>query len=108
MVIGHWDSMTAVDALLDAIERGDQAAVRSLIAGPEVRAALDGEIWTRLEVLACMAVSGGSEIAAEAVTTIRAEPQLALARFGGGETPLHPAAGGSGLAVGQRLPKHWS
>ena len=87
----RWNVITAVDALLQANERGDQAAVRALAASATVRFALGGEIGTRLEILACMATSGCPELFDEAREILRSEPQLAAIRFGG-HTLLHRAA----------------
>ena len=100
---GALGAVTAVEALLDAIERGDETAVRALAAGPAVRAAFDSDIGTRLEVLSCMAVSGCPELAAEASTTIRTEPNLAVTRFSGGQTLLHRAARGWNAAFAELL-----
>jgi hypothetical protein len=91
-IADRWDRTLAVDALLDAIERGDSAAAQSLAGTPAVRAALNAELWTRLEVIAAMAACGDATLAAEAIGIVRAEPHLVAARFDAGKTLLHRAA----------------
>ena len=87
----RWERTTAVEALFDAIDRGDFEAAQSLGRDPLVRSALDAEEWTRLEAVACMATCGCPEIADEALAMIQREPRLVQARFGG-KTLLHRAA----------------
>ena len=92
-VMTQWDSLTSVEALLDAIERGDLQQVRTLTAVPAVRSALDTEISTRADVLSSMAVSPCKELQEKARAAIRAEPELAVVRSDRGQTLLHRAAG---------------
>ena len=92
--IAHrWERTTAVDELADAIERGDFDAARVLARSPLVRSALADEPWTRLEVLACMGACGCANLQAEAIATVRQEPELVRVKFSGGQTLLHRAAG---------------
>jgi len=86
------ERMLAVDALIAAVEQRDMVAARELANSPAVRSAFGAEIWTRLEVLACLANSGCPELVEEAIATLRAEPFLATTQFGGGGTLLHGAA----------------
>ncbi len=90
-VAQRWDAVTAVDALLEAIEEGDEPEALRLARSPDVKAATESEPWTRLEVLASLATSGYPALADDAIAAIRAEPRLAAARFGG-KTLLHRAA----------------
>ncbi len=91
-VAARWERTTAVDALLDAIDRNDSVAVQSLASDAQVRSALDAEEWTRLEVLSCLAASGNSPIMQDAFDMIRAQAHLVHSRFSAGQTLLHRAA----------------
>jgi len=65
-VARRWRAMTALDALLDAVERGVPEAVRDAAAQPDLRDAMRLDLPSRLEALACLAVCGCPELAAEA------------------------------------------
>ena len=54
-VVERWEQLTAVDELLDAVERSNVPHVRTLCGDATIRAALAVGTWTRLEVLSCMA-----------------------------------------------------
>jgi hypothetical protein len=88
----RWDGATAVDALLDALERRDVSAAQALLSSSMVQSALAAEEWTRLEVIAAMAACGAATLASEAYGLVRADTRLALAPFGAGQTLLHRAA----------------
>ncbi|HLJ54362.1 MAG TPA: ankyrin repeat domain-containing protein, partial [Chthonomonadaceae bacterium] len=91
-VARRWRAMTALDALLDAVERGVPEAVRDAAAQPDLRDAMRLDLPSRLEALACLAVCGCPELAAEAFQRIREDPSLVRAEIGGGQTLLHRAA----------------
>lgn len=102
-VTGAWQQIVGVDELLDAVERDDMAAARTLALHPSVRAALESDSQIRMEVLSCMAVSGSPELEEEAISIIQREPGLVRTRFGGGQTLLHRAAAAWSVSFAERL-----